>query len=277
LTLDGPPVYLLRFREDFDFAPVFARLHERGYRVSEQGEATLYSHAMEMSWEWLNTSEFAILNIAYLADEKLFILASSQDTLTTLIAMLADGMTLTALPGISSVAAAVGDAGAAILSPLGCQPLDVASLVRGSSEALEALMEEMDRSGISGIYTVFGLGYLPPQAQAASEEATAEEDTGEGANLPVDLPLGILVHHYPIAAQAHADLEARRLVAETAFSLATQTPYAGMFEVVDARVVETSGGGANLILALHALERAPQLFFRMFYQRDLLFSACAAP
>jgi hypothetical protein len=88
------------------------------------------------------------------------------------------------------------------------------------------------------------------------------------------LPLGILVHYYPLAGQAHADLEPRRQLAEEGTSLATATPYAELFDVVDAWVNEDDAGGANLVLALHAIERSPQLFFQMFFQRDLLFSTC---
>jgi hypothetical protein len=258
LTSNGPPIFILRFRDDFDFAPVFARLDERGYNTSELGGVTLYSHAMDMSADWLGTSEFAILNIAFLENEKLFILSSSLDTVTSVLDAIDQGETLANLPAVRSVAAELGDAGAVILSPLGCQLLDVTQVVRGSTEILEALIGEMERSGISGLYTVFGLGYR------------VEVRDGES------LPLGVFVHHYPIAAQAAAEFELRRLVAETAKSLATNAPYGELFEVVDAKVVDAGTSGANLVLSLHALDRPPQLFINMFNQRDLLFSMCAA-
>lgn len=256
LTVDGPPIFALRFGDDFDFAPVFTRLDERGYSVGEVGGATLYSHEMDMSLDWLGTSEFAILNIAFLEDEKIFILSSAPDSVTAVLDAISEGATLANLPAVHSVAAALGDVGAAILSPLGCEPLDAAPMLNVSPEVRAAIVGDLDKSGISGVYDVFGLGYR------------VEMSDGE------NVPLGILVHHYPIASQAEADLGPRRLVAETANSLANNAPYAELFEVVDGEVKAAENGNANLILKLHALERPPQLFFTMFYRRDLLFSTC---
>ncbi len=261
LTLEGPPVYLLRFRDDFDFAPVLARLDERNYSTTEHGGTTLYSHEMDLGVNWLRTTELSILNIAVFEEEKLFALASAPDSVTVVLDAIAEGATLARLPAMRSVAAALGDASAAILTPLGCQPFDVASvLLRGSTEEIEETIEEMRQYGISGIYTVFGLGYRVETYEDESEE----ESKG----------VGTFVHHYPLAEQAEADLVPRRLVAETGTSLTTGIPFAELFKVIDAEVVDVSTGGANLILSLRTLNRPPQLFFNMFYQRDLLFSAC---
>ena len=54
----------------------------------------------------------------------------------------------------------------------------------------------------------------------------------------------------------------------------TGEPYAHYFEVVEAQVVGGAEGGADLLLMLHAPDRPPQLFFTMFYQRDMLFAMC---
>jgi hypothetical protein len=117
------------------------------------------------------------------------------------------------------------------------------------------------------------LGYRPPLVEAENDalsDATVQEASAQGPTLP----LGIFVHHYPLADQAHADLAPRRTLAQSGTSLANNAPYAELFEVVDATVTERGDGSANLVLALHARERAPQLFFNMFQRRDLLFSAC---
>lgn len=257
LTTDGSPVFLLRFPDDFDFAPIFARLDERDYTQTEYAGVPLYSHEMDFSLDWLGTTEFAILNIAFLEDEKLLVLSSSPDSVTAVLDAIAQGPTLLELPGVRFVAAALGDVGSALISPLGCQQFDVASIMLGASpDMLAAILDEVNSWGIRGLYTVFGLGYRVATINGES------------------VPIGVLVHYYPVAEQAKADLRARRRVAESANSFAANRPYAELFEVVDAGVVPDSTGGGNLILSLHALERSPQLFFNMFFQRDLLFSAC---
>jgi hypothetical protein len=259
-TLDGPPVYLLRFGDDFDFAPVLDRFDEHGYTRTDCAGTPLYSHEMDLRASWLRTTELAILNIAFIEEEKLFVLASAPDPVMAVLDAPAEGSTLASLPAVRSVAAALGDVGSAILAPFGCQPLDVARLGT-TPEQIEAMMSEMRQSGISGLYTVFALGYRPATRNGAA------------------LPLGVFVHHYPSAEQAKADLEPRRRLAETGRSLVSERPYAELFEVVEAEVVkaegaEDSSGGANLILSLRARERPPQLFFTLYYQRDLLFSVC---
>ncbi len=262
LTTDGPPIYLLRFDDTFDFTPVLAHLDERGYSTSQHAGSTLYSHVMDLKAEWIRTTEFAILNIAFLQEEDTFVLSSAPDSVRAVLDAMAQGSTLASLPSINAVTTALGDVGAAILTPLGCQPLDVMPALNASPEVRETFMDHLDRSGIRGLYDAFGLGYRPQSL----------EDRRNGESIP----LGIFVHHYPIAEQAAADLGPRQLVAETATSFATNIAYAELFEVVDAKVIDLNRGGSNLILSLHALERPPQLFFSMFYQRDLLFSACGA-
>jgi hypothetical protein len=215
--------------------------------------ATLYSHAMDLSNQWLRTTEFAILNTAFLEDEKLFVLSSSVEGVTVVLDVLVDGSTLATLPAVRSVAAALGEVGAAILMPIGCQPLDVAGLfLQRTPEEIEERLVELRQSGITGLYTTFGLGY--------------RTDTIAGERMP----LGVVVLHYLDPEQAAADLSPRRDLAETASSLVYDTPYADLFEVVEARVE-----GANQIFSLRARERSPQLFFNMLYQRDLLFAICA--
>jgi hypothetical protein len=258
LTASGPPVYVLRFRDDFNFGPVFARLTERGYTRLEHEGIPLYSHDFDLSVDWLRTSEFAILNIAFVEAEKIFMMASSPDTVAYLLDSMAAGSTLAVVPGVVEAAAALGHAGAALISPLGCQPMDVGSLIGSSPEEVRAMWEEWQASGIHGLFTVLALGYR------------VEEINGE------QVPLGVFAHYYPLAAQAYADLEPRRILAESGQSLSREGPYADLFGVVRAEVVETGTGAANLVLALAARERPPHLFFQMVYSRDLLFAACGS-
>lgn len=257
LSLDGPPTWVLRFRDDFDFVPVLARLDERGYTKTTYGGVTLYSHVLDLKVDWVRSTEFGVLNIAFLEDEKSFVLASTPEAVTNVLDTIAQGATMANQPAMRSVAAALGEVGAAILAPDGCAMLDPTPTLGSSSAAIEAILKEIEQTGITHAYSVFGFGY-----QVASIEGEA-------------LPLGIFVHHYANAAHAQTDLESRRQVATAGNSLARRVPYAELFEVVDAQVI-ADGSGANLVLRLHALGRAPRLFISMIYQRDLLFSACGS-
>ena len=258
LTLDGPPTWVLRFRDDFDFAPVLARLDEREYTTSIHEGVTVYSHELDLTEDWIRSSEFSVMNIAYMEAENSFILASAPEAVTGVLDLIALGATMVNQPAMRSVAAAMGEVGAAILAPDGCAMLDIAVLLGDSSNAIELLMREIEEAGITHAYNVFGFGY---------QVATLDNET---------LPVGVFVHHYDDAAHAEADLEPRRLVAATGESLARRVTYAELFEVMDASVVTDANGagGANVVLRFHALAHAPQLFVNMIYQRDLLFSAC---
>jgi hypothetical protein len=250
LTLESsPPIYLLRFRDDFDFVPVLQRFEERGFARQEHGGVPWYSHEMDLRSPWLRTTEFAILNTAFLAQEKLFVLSSTPDSLLSLLDALAKGAILSNLPSVRSLSAALGAVGSAILLPLGCQPFDVTALL--DPETREDRMAELRQSSSLGLYTGLALGYRP---------------TMQGGEI---LPLGVLVLHYLEPSLAAADLEPRRRLAEMGTSIATNTPYAELFQVVEASVE-----GSNLLLFMQAHAQPPQLFFNMFYRRDMLFAVC---
>lgn len=250
LTLPGGgPLFVLRLRDDFDFAPLLARFEERGFTRQNHGAVPIYSHEMDLSADWLRTTEFAILNTAVLADQHLLVLASTPESVAAVLDAQATGATLANLPTVHSVAAALGPVGAAILSPLGCEPLDAALLL--NEEVRQQYTEMWQQAGINGLYTTLGIGYR------------VEEIDGQ------EIQAGVVVMYFPEEGAAAADLGPRRQLAEEGESLRTRAPYAELFEVVDAYVE-----GANLVITLHAHERPPQLFFNMFYQRDLLFAAC---
>jgi hypothetical protein len=259
----GPPVYVLRLRQDFDLEPVLARFEERGFTATDYAGYTRYSHAMDLQAEWLRATEFAILNTLILPEERVFILSSAPEAPLLVLDSWLEQRSLAARPDVSAAAAALGDAGAVYLSPAGCLPFDVAALLGPSAtpENMAAAIEELRQTGIQGHYTVLALGYQ------------ILTDNGE------ETPVGMVVHHYPLTAQAEADLAPRRVLAETGNSLARpDTSYADLFEVLDAAVLAPSAHGedigANLVLTLRARDRTPQLFFDMLYQRDMLFSVC---
>lgn len=261
LTLDGPPLYVLRFRDDFDFASALALLDERGYTQLDHGGVTVYSHPLDLTLDWIRTTELAIFNIAYLPEEKIFVLSSGQQGVLDTLDKIAAGETLALRPDVASVAAELGNVGSTIVAPFGCGVLNVLPNLAVSADIRERLLENIQQSGITGLYTTFGIGYR------------VDEVDGE------ELPLGVLVMHYLSTEQAEADLEPRRNVAETAQSFSRAIAYSEMFDLVDIAVVPTQGelgelGAANMVMRLHANERSPQIFFSMLYQRDLLFATC---
>ena len=68
-------VTVLRFAPAFDAAAVVALTQERGYATQSHGDVTAYSHARDNSLEWLRPPFFAYQNLAYLADERVLLLA----------------------------------------------------------------------------------------------------------------------------------------------------------------------------------------------------------
>jgi len=68
-------VSVLRFVPDVDAAAVLALAQERGYSAANHGDVTVYSHERDNSLEWLRPPFFAYQNLAYLADERVLLLA----------------------------------------------------------------------------------------------------------------------------------------------------------------------------------------------------------
>lgn len=258
-TPAGPLLYTLRFRENFDFSPLLERFEAYGYHRTELDGIPLYSHALDLSQLWQRTTEFAILNVAVVAEERVLILSSAPDAVQDALAARASGVTLAQDAALASVASTLGRVGGAILEPMGCMPVDPATLFFGaqlSPETIAAQLDEWRGYGMSGLYTASGIGYRPPSVETPA--------------------LGVVVYHYPAAVQAEADMEPRRTAAQRGTSLRTQRPYAELFEVYDATVERVGAASANLVLALVGRERPPQIVFDLYLQRDMLFALCGS-
>lgn len=68
-------VYLLRFRSDFDFAPLIALLNSLEFQTSQYGGVTIYSVPLTTDVLWSDRSNLAHHNIALLADEGLLVMS----------------------------------------------------------------------------------------------------------------------------------------------------------------------------------------------------------
>lgn len=114
-------VTTLRFAPDVDAAAVLALAQERGYSAASHGDVVVYSHARDNSLEWLRPPFFAYQNLAYLADERVLLLAPTAAALHEALDAYAGGV-----PSLADDANGLGLAGA-LDSALGAVLLTSAS------------------------------------------------------------------------------------------------------------------------------------------------------
>jgi len=77
LTRELPPMYVLKFRPEFDFEPLIALFQKREFVQEQVHGATLFTHEVDLSAEWVRVAELSIHNTALIPEERLAILSSS--------------------------------------------------------------------------------------------------------------------------------------------------------------------------------------------------------
>jgi hypothetical protein len=245
-TVDGPPVFVLRFRDGFDLAPVAALFDERGFTSDPVDGAVVRSHDMDPTADWLLTTEFAILNTAFLDDGRTLVLSSGRDALTEVLA---------------------------------------ARYRRGAHEPA-AVIETLDAiDGASAALVLLGLGTClgftpPPFELGAPDPSLRPLRTGEPLHPYAALgvayarpgwdPVGRIVMGFPDPTWAGADAEARAEMARSGTSLRTLEPYSeSVLALHQAEVRERA-----LVLHVAPADDIPRRLFQMVWARDMAFAGC---
>ena len=242
-----PPAYVLRFRDDFDFAAILTHFDERGFTQSQYNGATIYSHEMDLKADWLRQTEFAILNTAVLAGDKVLALSTSIDSVKAILDARRDrGRSLAGDEAFSAAADRLGEVAAAALSRSAEVCADLAqSVFAPLPDSLKTLLDQL--SPLQA-YRALGIGY-----RYESEK-----------------PLGLLVLHYASAADAQADLEARKRLLEEGYSLRLRRTYSEALFKLDKASVE----GSDIVLRVNPANDMPRRLIEMVFTRDLIFAAC---
>ncbi len=247
LTRDAPPAYVLRFRDNFDFALITRRFNERGFTQSQHNGATIYSHEMDVKADWLRQTEFAILNTAVLADDKTLILSTTIDNVKAILDARRDrGRSLAGDEAFSATADRLGEVAAATLSRSAEVCASLAQVV--PARLPNSLKMLLDQLSPLHAYSVLGIGY--------------RYEDGE--------PIGLLVLHYASADDAQADLESRKRLAEDGYSLRVGRLYSEAILTLEAATVE----GSDIVLRVNPVNNMPRRLIELGFTRDLLFAAC---
>jgi hypothetical protein len=241
-AVDGPPVAVVRFRDDFDLASVRQRYEERGFTATTHRDATIFSHEMDLGAEWLRGSDFGVLNTAFLDDGRTLVLSSGIGGVTAAIDALA--VDVVRAPPAWLVAEALG-------SPL-TAGIDV----------------ETD------VCIAYDPRWLPGGDAGPNEELLRSVGTlqaWEGLGIGIDSALqGRFVLAYATPEAAASDLEGRVRLAQQGVSLVHDEPYADSVFRVRGSTVEGSG----IRLDVEPLDGRADRLSQAFILRDLLFAAC---
>ncbi len=237
-------MWVLRFRDGFDLGPVAARFDERGFSTTTVPGATIRSHAMDVSADWLRATAFGILNTAFLDDGRTLVLSVASTRSRTWWPITA------AIPPSSGFrrrrASSTAPPSAMLLPGLATcgdfvpMPIDI-------SHPLASPDLSQPPAGLHP-YAVLGVGYERPDWD----------------------PIGRISFGYLDAATATADLAGRAALARSGESVRAREPYADMaFQVVDGRA-----DGAILTLDVSPFAGQPRRLFDMVYGRDMVFAGC---
>ena len=236
-------VYLLRFRDDFDFTPLRALLQNRDFTAADHGGHTIHTVPLGHNPDWHFRSNLAHHAIAILPDEKLLIMAPTPDPIHRVIAVRAG--VADALLGQRGVNHAV--------DPLRDQAAVVMQLGASACRRFGRRPATGRRSNLAP-YTLLAAGYR------YEEERQTD----------------ILLFHYAKAEEALADLDGRRAFLESGNSIRRDVSYARQFTLKEATV---DGPLIRFRLApTAALRRSsgwPQTLLGWIQDGDARFAGCS--
>ncbi|CAN5416560.1 hypothetical protein BH10CHL1_BH10CHL1_20800 [soil metagenome] len=251
-------VHILKFRDDFDFAPVLAHFNQRGFQQQTIDGATVYTHTPALSEDWFTIGELSIANTAVISEEKIIVLSSEMASVKAVLDIYHHkAAALHNNADLRATVAGLGDIAAAIITPGidTCRGLSfeaISEQLRQTEQITDTqilkLKEQLVGDAQFHIYNGFAIGYQYSDGK----------------------PIGRLVMHYPKAADAQADLEPRRNGAATGLSLVNNTPYTETLFTMDSATVN----GNNLLFQLRPYEDQPSRLFQMFFSRDMAFAGC---
>jgi hypothetical protein len=191
----GPFTHVLKFRENFDFAPVVAHFKERGFQETDYTGAKVYSHNMDMTADWEQSGRFlSFYNMALLAEARIMVLSTSVEAVQPVLdAAKKGGSNLLADKPTVDMVDTLGELGSATIFPgaLGCKFL---TFPPGTNPALKASLEPV----------------LSKIAQTHKYDAVAQ-----GYRYESGKSLAFVALHYSSSDAAKSDIEIRRsLIAE---------------------------------------------------------------
>ncbi len=241
-SVDGPPVTVVRLREGVDVAAIAARYDQRGFSTDRVAGATIRSHELDPSADWIRSGELAVTNTAFLDDGRTLAFSSGRDGLEA--AVTTSGGAL--IPGAAGVIDALGEPSAAWLvlgascpafTPLPFDPFgpDASVAPLASGAPLHP-------------WTALGVAYERPDWQ----------------------PIGRISMGFLDPAQAQADLEPRSTLARDGISQRVLRPYAEALFTLD----RSEAVDDTLTLHVSPTDNRPRHLFGMLQTRDMVFAGC---
>lgn len=256
LSRELPPTYVLKFRSGFDFEPLIALFQKREFEEIEVHGATLFTHELDLSAEWVRVAELGIHNTALIPEEHLAILSSSPRAVEALLKTRQGELaSLLGNPAAVATVNRLGETAGAILL-LG---LDTC-LGFTQSPLLDLIGEVPDEEVVEKLKALV----------AETPQLFPYEALGVGYRTEADRPIGRIVFHYSVAEAAAADLPLRQTLAEGGFSQHYEAPYSEVFFTI----VEAVADVEDLVFTVRPANDQPKRLFQMVVYRDMTFAGC---
>jgi hypothetical protein len=254
LINSSPPSYVLKFREDFSFAPIIARFEERGFKKSVYQGIPVYSHKIELSQDWLRATEFSILNTAVIEDAHMLVMSIDPDFVLTMIDAYQDRFdSLADKPNIQAVVSHLDDPIVAFISDDPCSVFSSQALLARQGifpGVLDQLQAQLNDRPQLRKYEALGIEYFMEDSQ----------------------PIGMIVMQFSNVEDANEDLQARQQLAQTGLVRGKDKRTYG--EVFFTLGQDAKLNGRQIIFLVKPVDNDPSRLFMMIDLMDLTFATC---
>jgi hypothetical protein len=264
----GRFTHVLKFRDNFDFAPVVAHFKERGFQETEYAGAKVYSHGLDMKADWEQSGRFlSFYNMALLTEDKIMVLSNSVEAVHPVLdAAKKGGTNLLADKSTVDLVDTLGELGSATIFPgvFGCKFLTI-TIPPGANPTVKAALEPV----------------LSKVAKAHKYDAVAQ-----GYRYEAGKSLAFVALHYGSIEVAKSDVEIRRSLLAEGQSMFTEpgVSYAdilktrkGEYQVdVEGSTLMVKVKGDNIKREDSEVESnlIPRTLNQMLIARDMTFAAC---
>jgi hypothetical protein len=246
------PLYVLKLRDDLDFAPIHKHFADRGFRKFKYLGAVVY--AFSGTAAWTNTTQRSIFTTAIFESEKVLVMSYRPESVQAVLELnagqtQANAAAMAQNVALKSTVAMLDAKPSAFLAKasFACKSLDAMAKDLGMSADNLGKFKNSFSTETVHAYSTFGMGY-----------------THDG-----DKVIGTVVLHYDNADDARADMTIRQKDLRQGISLSNLQPYTELLTLDKATLQ-----GNDIVLNVLPANNSPRTLWSMISRQDMAYARC---
>lgn len=254
-SIISPPVYILKFRNGFNFEPVIASLEKHGFEKTSNHGIPIYAKELDTSLDFIRTTELSIFNTAILENENMLVLSIDHDAVIRIIdTFQKESPSVVAKKAVQELILSLDDPIGAFISGNPCSLLSSQALLQRLATApladIKQVRLQLDSRPALQNYEALGIGY--------------HVENSDG--------LGKIVLQFSDPENALKDMAIRQELAQNSMTSGKEPlPYKEMFFTL---AEKAKLEGNQIVMNVTPVDRRVSRIFLMVQRLDMNFATC---